>query len=61
MTKQWPAAELEMALALRSISGTPQPIAIVPAGFTRRVTDSYLPVFRDTLLCSLGPDFFASG
>ena len=58
VTKQWPAAELEMALALRSISGTPQPIAIVPAGFTRRINNDYLPVFRDTLLCSAEPDFF---
>lgn len=58
VTKQWPAAELEMALALRSISGTPQPIAIVPAGFTRRINNNYLPVFRDTLLCSAEPDFF---
>ena len=56
--KQWPAAELEMALAMRSISGGPYPIVFVPEDFPHRVTDDYLPVFRDTMLCSSEPDFF---
>ena len=56
--KQWPAAELEMSLAMRAVSGFPNPIAIVPVDFPNRVSYSYLPVFRDTILCSSEPDFF---
>ena len=56
--KQWPAAELEMALALRAISGAPAPIVFVPQDFPYKVTKDYLPVFRDTMTCSAEPDFF---
>ena len=56
--KQWPAAELEMSLALRGISGAPYPVVFIPPAMTYRVSFQYLPVFRDTMLCSSEPDFF---
>ena len=58
VTKQWPAAELEMALAVRSVSNTIYPVVIVPPDFQHRVKEEYMPVFRDTMLCSSEPDFF---
>ena len=58
VVKQWPAAEIEMALSLRSISGAPQAVVFVPPEFPYRVTEQYMPVYRDTMLCSSEPDFF---
>ena len=63
MKKQWPAAEIEMALELRYFTFLPEIICMVPEelnlnALVKDTLDKLTPVFREVLICRGEPDFF---